>query len=216
MDCRRRRGSSLVPRCDVLVVPGARVLNSSFPRRSGEFKKAYPDAKLFAVKEAVDKMKKQGLEFAGGACLAVLASRPRIHPRPRLFLRLRPHFALLPLLCMRTYTRLPVWGQDAPGTAYGFEPAVQHCYFSGFANRDVAFFHPASRTLVEADLLVNLPPREQYAQAGGVRWPWTLLGGYLRPDTWMHRRFASAQGSDKEYVRRAAWRGRSAELCSGP
>jgi hypothetical protein len=161
-------------------------------------------------------MKKQGLEFAGGAWLAVLASRSRIHPLPRLSRRLHARSVLLPLLSMCAHTRFPVWGQDAPGTAYGFEPSIQHCFFSGFANRDVAFFHPASRTLVEADLLFNLPAREQYAQAGGVRWPWTLLGGYLRPDTWMHRRFASAQGSDKEYVRRAAWRGQSAELRSGP
>ena len=34
-------------------------------------------------------------------------------------------------------------------------------YFSGFKNKDVAFFHPASKSLIEADLLFNLPPTEQ-------------------------------------------------------
>ena len=37
-------------------------------------------------------------------------------------------------------------------------------YFSGFKNRDVAFLHPASKTLVQADLLLNLPPTEQVSR----------------------------------------------------
>jgi hypothetical protein len=38
---------------------------------------------------------------------------------------------------------------------------IKACYFSGFANKDVAFFHAASKTLIEADLLFNLPGNEQ-------------------------------------------------------
>lgn len=34
-------------------------------------------------------------------------------------------------------------------------------FFDGFANRDTAFFHPASKTLIVADLLFNLPATEQ-------------------------------------------------------
>ena len=34
-------------------------------------------------------------------------------------------------------------------------------YFSGFKNKDVAFFHQASKTMIEADLLFNLPATEQ-------------------------------------------------------
>ena len=37
----------------------------------------------------------------------------------------------------------------------------RHSFFDGFANRDTAFFHPASKTLVVADLLFNLPATEQ-------------------------------------------------------
>ena len=42
-------------------------------------------------------------------------------------------------------------------------------YFSGHQNKDVAFFHPASKSLIEADLLFNLPPTEQ------VRFPSSLF-----------------------------------------
>ena len=38
---------------------------------------------------------------------------------------------------------------------------IQYSYFSGFKNKDVAFFHPASKTMLAADLLFNLPAREQ-------------------------------------------------------
>lgn len=34
-------------------------------------------------------------------------------------------------------------------------------YFSGFKNKDVAFFHKESKSLIEADLLLNLPCNEQ-------------------------------------------------------
>jgi hypothetical protein len=38
---------------------------------------------------------------------------------------------------------------------------VPFSFFSGFKNKDVAFFHPESKTLIEADLLFNLPAKEQ-------------------------------------------------------
>jgi hypothetical protein len=34
-------------------------------------------------------------------------------------------------------------------------------YFSGFMNKDVAWFHKSSKTLVVADLIFNLPGTEQ-------------------------------------------------------
>lgn len=34
-------------------------------------------------------------------------------------------------------------------------------YFPGFRNKDVAFLHVPSRTLIQADLLFNLPATEQ-------------------------------------------------------
>jgi len=38
-------------------------------------------------------------------------------------------------------------------------------YFSGFANKDVAWLHTSSKTLVVADLLFNLPGNEQVRPA---------------------------------------------------
>jgi hypothetical protein len=39
-------------------------------------------------------------------------------------------------------------------------------FFSGFANKDVAFFHVASKILIEANLLFNLPGNEQVCLLG--------------------------------------------------
>ncbi|KAJ7167360.1 hypothetical protein C8R43DRAFT_985050 [Mycena crocata] len=38
-------------------------------------------------------------------------------------------------------------------------------YFSGFANKDVAWFHAASKTLIVADSLFNIPATEQYSKS---------------------------------------------------
>jgi len=34
-------------------------------------------------------------------------------------------------------------------------------FFPGFTTKEVAFFHKDSKSLIEADLLFNLPPKEQ-------------------------------------------------------
>ncbi|KAG8717956.1 hypothetical protein FRC09_013382 [Ceratobasidium sp. 395] len=48
-----------------------------------------------------------------------------------------------------------VYGRDPEGTKYGYEPE----------NQDIAFLHAASKTLIQADLLFNLPATEQYANS---------------------------------------------------
>ncbi|EJF63626.1 hypothetical protein DICSQDRAFT_101499 [Dichomitus squalens LYAD-421 SS1] len=124
----------------------------------GDFKKEFPEAKLIAVDEAIQKKKKEGLQFDGA------------------------------------------WGKDSPDTKYGFEDDIKHCYFSGFKNKDVAFFHPASKTMLEADLLFNLPAREQYSMTGSSgKFP---IFGNLNPYTWAHKRFAWTLGTDKEAMKR--------------
>ncbi|KAF8324308.1 uncharacterized protein EI90DRAFT_3146910 [Cantharellus anzutake] len=45
---------------------------------------------------------------------------------------------------------------------FGYEDEIDACYFSGFANKDVAFLHKKSKTLIQADLLFNFPPKEQF------------------------------------------------------
>ncbi|KAJ6532697.1 hypothetical protein DFH09DRAFT_1043991 [Mycena vulgaris] len=132
----------------------------------GEFKKAYPTAKLIAV-DAVARAEKI-LTFDG------------------------------------------IWGRDPPDTKYGFEEDVRYSlplmmdrlgsYFSGFKiqNKDVAFFHPASATLIEADLIFNLPCTEQYSKtksSGAVPLP-------CGPSSWTHRRLSAFMGDDKAAMKR--------------
>ncbi|ELU37964.1 hypothetical protein AG1IA_08011 [Rhizoctonia solani AG-1 IA] len=82
----------------------------------GQYKKAYPEAKMIGVAPLVEK-KKGEFEFDG------------------------------------------VYGRDPPGTQYGYEPEVGFYRRPWFA--DVAFLHAPSKTLIQADLLFNLPAKEQ-------------------------------------------------------
>jgi len=88
----------------------------------GEFKKAYPEAKVIGVEALVAKKRAEGLALDGA------------------------------------------YGADPPDTKYGFEDEIKACYFSGYANKDVAWLHVPSKTLVEADLLFNLPATEQFSK----------------------------------------------------
>jgi len=93
------------------------------------------------------------------------------------------------------------YGADAPGTNYGFEDEIQSCYFSGFANKDVAFHHIPSKSLIEADLLLNLPAYEQYSKVASKPW---LLSLSLGPTSWFHRKLIWNLGNNKEEMKRDA------------
>ncbi|KAK0192105.1 hypothetical protein F5146DRAFT_1038348 [Armillaria mellea] len=135
-----------------------------------EFKTAYPHARLIAPKDAIKRHDNKDLKFDGA------------------------------------------WGLDAPDTKYGFEDEVRlygstslsmltglqikHCYFSGFINKDVAFLHEPSKSMIQADLLLNLPATEQYSKSdtsGKVP-----IIGSLGPQSWLHPRFTWTMGTDKE------------------
>ncbi|TCD67126.1 hypothetical protein EIP91_000466 [Steccherinum ochraceum] len=93
------------------------------------------------------------------------------------------------------------WGADPPDTKYGFESDIQHCYFSGFRNKDVAFFHPESKTMIQADLLMNLPPTEQYSKTSSSgRIP--ILGSLITPTSWLQKKMSGWLGQDKEAMKR--------------
>ncbi|KAF9057191.1 hypothetical protein BJ165DRAFT_15203 [Panaeolus papilionaceus] len=95
-----------------------------------------------------------------------------------------------------------VWGQDPPDTKYGFEDEVEHCYFSGFKNKDVAFLHKESKSLIEADLLMNLPCKEQYSKSKSSP---TFLGiGGFGPSSWLHSKLTANLGTDDAAMRRDA------------
>ncbi|KAF7348520.1 hypothetical protein MVEN_01369500 [Mycena venus] len=90
------------------------------------------------------------------------------------------------------------YGKDAPDTKYGFEDEIYACYFSGFANKDVAWFHASSKTLIVADLLFNLPGNEQYSKSKTkAKVP---IFGKLDPWGSVHKHFVWGQGKDKACV----------------
>ncbi|KAI0320486.1 hypothetical protein OF83DRAFT_1162377 [Amylostereum chailletii] len=82
-----------------------------------------------------------------------------------------------------------------------------YSYFSGFHNKDVAFLHKPSRTLIQADLLFNFPATEQYSQSA---WPFNrglaFLGlfGAITPFSSLHQKMAINMGRDKIAMRRDA------------
>ncbi|KAJ7154725.1 hypothetical protein C8R46DRAFT_1165990 [Mycena filopes] len=133
----------------------------------GEFKRAYPTAKLIVPAGAVARCSDKTLSFDG------------------------------------------VWGKDAPETTYGFENDIKACYFSGHSNKDVAFFHPASSTLIEADLVTNLPGAEQYSKSNlAGRFP--FYGPLGKPYGWIQSKLAAARVVDPIAMARdvktvAAW-----------
>ncbi|KAF9480963.1 hypothetical protein BDN70DRAFT_876978 [Pholiota conissans] len=96
-----------------------------------------------------------------------------------------------------------VWGRDPPATKYGFEDEIDWCYFSGFKNKDIAFLHKPSKSLIEADLLMNLVSiKEQYAN---TKKPSNFLGlGSFGPHSWIHARLIWSLGKNVEEMRRDA------------
>ncbi|OJT08252.1 hypothetical protein TRAPUB_862 [Trametes pubescens] len=58
-----------------------------------------------------------------------------------------------------------VFSAKSPDTKYGFEEEIEHCYFSGWKNKETAFYHRASKTAIGADSLMNYPPTEQYSKS---------------------------------------------------
>jgi hypothetical protein len=124
----------------------------------GQYKKAYPDAKLIGIPDLIEKKKAEELTFDG------------------------------------------VYGKDPAGTKYGYEPEIEAVYFSGFINKDIAFFHQASKTLIQADLLFNLPGTEQYSKSkSSAKIP--IFGGFSS-SSYVHKKFVLSGGKDKEAMKR--------------
>jgi len=77
---------------------------------------------------------------------------------------------------------------------------IQACYFSGHTNNDVAWFHVASKTLILADLLFNLPATEQYSKSSkSANLP--LLKKF-DPYGSLHKNVAWGAGRDKDAMKR--------------
>jgi hypothetical protein len=71
---------------------------------------------------------------------------------------------------------------------------------SAHTNDELVLHHAPTGTLVEADMLFNLPPKEQYSRAGGLPTLMKLFGGghSMSPGGGMHDKMASAVSKSKE------------------
>ncbi|KIK70283.1 hypothetical protein GYMLUDRAFT_34778 [Collybiopsis luxurians FD-317 M1] len=94
------------------------------------------------------------------------------------------------------------YGGDSPDTLYGFEDEIKACYFTGFENKDVAFLHVETQTLIVADLLFNLPGNEQYSKVKTS--PKVPIIGKLNPESGWLKRLLWTLGKDKDAMRRDA------------
>ncbi|KZV88570.1 hypothetical protein EXIGLDRAFT_678851 [Exidia glandulosa HHB12029] len=89
-----------------------------------------------------------------------------------------------------------VYGKDPEGTTYGYEDEIHSVYFPGHAQKDVAFFHVASKTLIEADLLFNLPARESFSKthsSGSI----PIISASISPSGFAHKQVLGGFIKDK-------------------
>jgi len=88
------------------------------------------------------------------------------------------------------------YGREPAGTLYGYEDDIKAAFFGGHMKHDVAFFHSATKTMIEADLLFNLPPTESFSLTrGSGNVPG--LSKIMTPYTWAHRTLVRALVKDR-------------------
>ncbi|ORY21299.1 hypothetical protein BCR39DRAFT_553965 [Naematelia encephala] len=97
-----------------------------------------------------------------------------------------------------------LFGAGGESQQYGFEPHITLHQVSAHANDELLAIHHPSGTLVEADMLFNLPPTEQYARAGGIPTLFKLFGSgkSMSPGGYLHTQMASAIAKDKELLKK--------------
>ncbi|KAH7097104.1 hypothetical protein BKA62DRAFT_717554 [Auriculariales sp. MPI-PUGE-AT-0066] len=97
-----------------------------------------------------------------------------------------------------------VYFVDSDDKRYGFEDEV-HPFdpFHGHAKMDVAFYHIASKSLVECDLLFNLPATESFKTIGGTG-SIPLLTSLFKPGKFLHNQAIKGMVTDKVKVKVAS------------
>ena len=95
------------------------------------------------------------------------------------------------------------------------DPRPFFSFLRGFVTKEVAFFHKDSKSLIEADLLFNLPPKEQVRfplefyqrllfrsrrkqYSKSTRATFSILTQAFNPWSYAHKRLVWSGGSDKE------------------
>lgn len=89
-----------------------------------------------------------------------------------------------------------LYGKDPEGTKYGFEDEISARYFPHFENKDVAFCHHESKTMIEADLLFNFPATEQYSKSKESAHSWIPFVSSIGPFGRLHGLLTSSLAKD--------------------
>ncbi|RXK39208.1 hypothetical protein M231_03565 [Tremella mesenterica] len=111
--------------------------------------------------------------------------------------------AAKPIGVLRHKTQKPnipwagLFGDGGENQKYGFEPDITLHQCSSHANHELMAIHHPSGTLLEADMLFNLPPKEQYSRAGGTPFGSRLFGGAMSPGGKVHSTMVSGVMKDK-------------------
>jgi len=97
-----------------------------------------------------------------------------------------------------------LFGAGGETQKYGFEDEISLHRVSAHLNDELLVHHAPSGTLLEADMLFNLPPNEQYSRAGGIPTLMKMMGGghTMAPGGTVHGWMASSISKDKELLRK--------------
>ncbi|RPD56905.1 hypothetical protein L226DRAFT_562191 [Lentinus tigrinus ALCF2SS1-7] len=95
-----------------------------------------------------------------------------------------------------------VFSATTPNPSCGFETEIETCYFTGYANKDIACYHKASKTVMAADLLFNNPPTEQFSKS--PQSPKSMLFASMTSTGWQMRLLLRAKTQDRAAMRRDA------------
>ncbi|KAK4685592.1 hypothetical protein P7C73_g4551, partial [Tremellales sp. Uapishka_1] len=97
-----------------------------------------------------------------------------------------------------------LFGAGGESQTYGFEPEITLHHVSAHQNDELVAIHHPTGTLIEADMLFNLPPTEQYTKQGGLPTAFKLFGSgkTLSPGGWLHSQMASTIAKDKVLLKK--------------
>jgi len=94
-----------------------------------------------------------------------------------------------------------LFGLGGESQQYGFEPHISLHQVSSHMNDELVAIHHPSGTLLEADMVFNLPATEQYSRAGGLAFFGRTFGSHLAPGTSFHSGAASAVTTNKVKIK---------------
>lgn len=97
-----------------------------------------------------------------------------------------------------------LFGAGGENKTYGFEKEISLHNVSAHRNDELVAIHHPSGTLLEGDMLFNLPPTEQYSRSHLPAWFRVLLGSgsSMSPGGTLHNKLADGLFQDKEKAKR--------------